>query len=97
MTRKKFEQEMSSRGRSIGAREGHGYADRQVDLLWQIWQASRKEALEDAAEEAGSWSEAYMDQARGGDNSGASDHKADAAKQIADDIRTMNNPEGDDS
>ncbi|MGI4776938.1 MAG: hypothetical protein ACRYGA_02275 [Janthinobacterium lividum] len=62
------------------------------EAAFTIWQASRKQALEEAAEEADSFADDYMAQARGGDNSGASDHKADAAEQIADAIRSL---EGD--
>lgn len=51
-SRKAFEHEMSMGGCSIGLREGHGYLDPGVDSKWQMWQASRKQALEEAAQVA---------------------------------------------
>jgi hypothetical protein len=68
MTRKKFEQEISSRGRSTGARDGHGYVDPQTDLLWQIWEDSRKQALEEALQECRDLLALSGRQARDGDH-----------------------------
>lgn len=49
--------------------------------------AARVQALEEVALLCDEFGDDYMQQAREGDNSGASDHKACAATEIADAIR----------
>jgi hypothetical protein len=51
--------------------------------------AIRNVALEEAAEECDARAEQYEREARGGDNSGASDHKAYASNDLARDIRAL--------
>lgn len=65
------------------------------DHAFEIWQASRKQALEEAIEEAEGSAKAYMGYARGSDNSGASDHKADALIDFVEELRALANPEGE--
>ena len=59
------------------------------DLCFVCWQASRAAALEEAAKECDLMQVMWERQARGGDNTGASDFRADAAEQCAMGIRAL--------
>ena len=63
------------------------YKSTSAQLVWQAWQAGAKAEREACAKLCDEFGDDYMQQARGGDQSGASDHKACAATEIADAIR----------
>lgn len=58
-----------------------------AEFAFAAWQASRAAALEEAAKECDFMRTMWERQARGGDNTGASDFRADAAEQCAEVIR----------
>lgn len=60
-----------------------------TDSAWQAWQGSRQQAIEEAAKECDEMQAMWERQARGGDNTGASDFRADAAEQCAMGIRAL--------
>ena len=56
---------------------------------WLAWQAAKVQYLEEAAKECDLMQASWERQARGGDNTGASDFRADAAEQCAMGIRAL--------
>lgn len=60
-----------------------------ADQMRAAIKATRAATLEEAARECDEMAADQMEQARGGDNSGASDHRADAAEMLAYAIRAL--------
>jgi hypothetical protein len=92
MDREAFEAHMRSLNATthLGRQQeavGGQYRTITVERNWQLWQAAIKHEREACAKLCDEHGDDYMQQAREGDTSGASDHKADAAAEIADAIR----------
>jgi hypothetical protein len=64
------------------------YGIHDARLAWSVWQEAARQEREACAKVCDEFGDDYMQQARGGDQSGASDHKACAATEIADEIRS---------
>ena len=94
-TRDEFEAHMRRTRLSNCERLPDGdYFNPRIQDGWEIWQAATKRENEACADLASEFSDDYMQQAREGDQSGASDHKACAAVEIADAIRSRSKEQG---
>lgn len=65
------------------------YMVQSMQYMWEAWQASRKQAVEECAKECEWEHDSFVRQATGGDSSGASDHRADGARACAEAIRAL--------
>lgn len=91
-TREEFEEWAEKMGMDLSTAffiENAAYLDDDTDLAFRAWQASRAAALEEAAKECDLMMRNYEYQASCGDNTGASDFRADAAEQCALGIRAL--------
>jgi hypothetical protein len=65
-----------------------GSSDAETEAYAEGRDDERQEVRAEVLRELLEWEAEYMQQARGGDNTGASDHRADAAREIHDHLRS---------
>ena len=91
MSREAFEAWIKRDSTLSVERDGEGYRDMDVYLMWRAWQAAQADAFERAAKVC---HETYMELTHGVDRSDPTDDwewgaKSDVAKELREDIRAL--------